>query len=122
VVIITHSTEGSPHKARGSSVHHDVADSIFSVEVDKTQARHIQMVKYRQHRNSMGNFTSQMGEVVVTAPDSVTHLVDLDLGAMTLNGLHLPSGAAAAAAFTTMPTTHEDPDTDSDSELEDDEL
>lgn len=122
LIIIAHSTEGSPGKARGSTVHHDVADSIFAVEVDKTtKSRTIRMVKYRQHRDSAGVFTKQMDPVIVTAPDDVTHLVDLDPGAMTLEGMHLPPGAAAAA-FTDMPETYEEPDTDSDSELEDDEI
>lgn len=120
VIVITHSTEGSPHKARGSSVHHDVADSIFSVSVDAQQSRHVRMVKYRQHRDSAGVFTTQMAPVILTKPDDVTHLVSLDLGAMTLGGMQLPPGAAAAA-FTDLPDTYEEPDTDSDSD-EDDEL
>jgi archaellum biogenesis ATPase FlaH len=116
LVVIVHSTEGSPHKARGSSVHHDVADTIVSVAADQQGQRSIRMVKYRAARGQ-----SQMNPVVVTAPDNVTHLVQLDLAAMTLAGMQLPAGAAAAA-FTAMPETYEDPDTDSDSDEEDDDL
>lgn len=113
LIIIVHSTEGSPHKARGSSVHHDVADSIVSVEVLNTGQRAVRMVKYRAARGQV-----QMSPVVVTAPDSVTHLVELDLGAMQLAGMQLPSGAAAQA-FTAMPAPTEAPDTESDEEDDD---
>ncbi len=115
LILIVHSTEGSPHRARGSSVHQDRADSIVSVEGTGIEERKIKMVKYRA---GMGQV--MMNPVVVTAPDSVTHLVSLDTGAMTLAGLHLPP-SAAAAAFTDVPDPHEDPDT-SDSEDEDDDL
>lgn len=113
VIIIVHSTLDSPHKARGSTVHHDVADSIVSVEGTGTEERGVRMVKYRAARGQ-----KQMDPRVVTAPDDVTHLVELDLGAMTLAGMHLPTGSAAAA-FTAMPDTHEVPDTDSDEEDDD---
>lgn len=108
LIVITHSTEGSPTKARGSTVHHDVADTIVAVEVDKTtQSRTVRMVKYRAARGQ-----HQMNPVVVTAPDDVTHLVDLDLGAMNLAGMSLPPGSSAAA-FTSLPSPTEAPDTDS---------
>lgn len=113
LVVITHSTEGSPFKARGSSVHHDVADSIVGVAVENTGSRSVRMVKYRAARGQV-----QMNPVVVTAPDNVTHLVGLDLGAMQLAGMHLPSGAAAQA-FTAMPAPTEEPDTESDEEDDD---
>lgn len=121
VIVLSHSTEGSPHKARGSTTQHDVADSIVSIYADPQQQRHIRVVKYRQHRDAAGLFTSQMDPVIVTAPDAVTHLVELDLGAMTLGGLQLPAGAAASA-FTDMPETYEEPDTNSDSGEEDEDL
>lgn len=110
LIVIVHSTEGSPHKARGSSVHHDVADSIVSVEGTGVEPRKIRMVKYRAARGQ-----AQMNPVVVTAPDSVTHLVELDFGAMQLAGMQLPAGAAAQA-FTAMPEPSEAPDTESDEE------
>lgn len=114
LIVIVHSTENSPGKARGSTVHHDVADSIVAVEVDKnTRLRHIRMVKYRAALNQ-----HQMSPVVVTAPDSVTHLVSLDLGAMSLAGMTLPVGAGAAA-FADVPETHEAPDTESGTEDDD---
>lgn len=115
LVVIAHSTEGSPGKARGSSVHHDVADSIVAVEVNaKTQSRTVRMVKYRAARGQ-----KQMDPVIVTAPDDVTHLVDLDVSAMTLSGMHLPPGVAAMA-FPEMPEAAEAPDTESDEDEEDD--
>lgn len=116
LIVITHSTEGSPHKARGSSVHHDVADSIVSVESDKTGSRTVRMVKYRAARGQL-----QMDPVIVTAPDPVTHLVGLDLGAMSFAGMHLPA-SLGAAAFPALPEPNESPDTspDADSESEDD--
>lgn len=110
LIVIVHSTEGSPHKARGSSVHHDVADSIVSVEGTGTDPRKIRMVKYRAARGQV-----QMSPVVVTAPDDVTHLVDLDYGAMTMAGMALPAGAAAKA-FTAMPDPTQAPDTESEQE------
>lgn len=116
LMIIVHSTENSPHKARGSTVHQDVADSIVSVEGTGTEERKIKMVKYRA---ALGQ--TMMDPRVVTAPDSVTHLVELDYGAMTLAGMHLPA-SAAAHAFTTVPDTYEDPDTDSDTDEEEDDL
>lgn len=114
LIVISHSTEGSPHKARGSSVHHDVADSIVSVEGTGSEQRKIRMVKYRAARGQV-----MMDPVVVSAPDSVTHLVELDFGAMQLAGMHLPP-SAAAHAFTAMPEPTEAPDTES--EEEDDDL
>ena len=116
LVVITHSVPGSPDKARGSTVHHDVADTIVAVAPDASGKRTIRMVKYRA---ALGQ--AQMNPVVVTAPDSVTHLVDLDPGAMTLAGMSLPAGAVAAA-FPDLPDAHEAPDTDTDSEMEDDDL
>lgn len=91
VIIIAHSTPDSPNKIRGSSVHHDVADSIVAVENDeKTGNRSVRMVKYRALRGQ-----HQMKEVCIGAPDPVTHLVDLDLGAMTLKGLSHPANVTA---------------------------
>lgn len=113
LIVIVHSTLSSPDKARGSTVHHDVADSIVSVSGVGTDERQVRMVKYRAARGQQ-----QMSPVVVTAPDDVTHLVDLDLGAMTLAGMQLPAGAIAAA-FTPIPDTNEAPDTESDEEDDD---
>lgn len=108
LVVIVHSTEGSPNRARGSTVHHDVADSIVSVEGTGSDPRKVRMVKYRAARGQ-----TQMSQVMVTEPDSVTHLVGLDLGAMTLEGMRLPNGAA----FTAMPEPTEEPDTESEDQL-----
>ena len=117
LIVIAHSTEGSPHKVRGSTVHHDVADSIVVVTKDgKTGSRTVEMAKYRAARGQQ-----QMSPVVVGAPDPVTHLVSLDLGAMSLAGMHLPA-TAGAAAFPALPEPHQKPDTtpDAESESEDD--
>lgn len=120
LIVIAHSTESSPHKIRGSTVHHDTADTIVAVVANKTGDREVSMVKYRQHRDAAtGSMTHQMNPVIVTAPDDVTHLVDVNFGAMALAGLPLPTGAAAAAAFTALPEPTQAPDTDSDEEDDD---
>lgn len=114
LIVIAHSTEASPHKIRGSTVHHDVADSIVAVEGVGVEPRKVRMVKYRAARNQ-----HQMNPVMLTAPDDVTHLVDLDPGAMSLAGMQIPAGHAAAL-FANTPAPHEAPDTES--EEEDDDL
>lgn len=86
LIVIVHSTDSNPDKARGSTVHHDVADSIVGVSVNPDQSRKIRMVKYRA---APGQF--QMNPVIVSAPDSVTHLISLDPSAMTLAGLSVPA-------------------------------
>jgi KaiC/GvpD/RAD55 family RecA-like ATPase len=115
VVIIVHSTEDKPGKARGSSVHHDVADSIVGVEVLQSGHRKLQLVKYRAARGQ-----KQMEPVIIGEPDIQTHLVDLDPSAMTLAGLHLPTGFAASA-FPDLPdqVTTDTDDTDSTDDYED---
>lgn len=121
LIVIAHSTPGSPDKIRGASTHHDVADSIVSQVETQTGARAVRMVKYRQHRDSTGHMTSQMNPVVITEPDDVTHLVRLDPGGMTMAGMAL-SASAAAQAFPDLPNQNEAPDTDSDSGEETDDL
>lgn len=114
VVIIAHSTMAAPEKIRGSTVHEDVADSIVVVNPNqKTKKRTVTMAKYRAAR---GQF--EMDPRIVTAPDVVTHLVELDPQEMLMEGMSLPAGVSAAA-FRALPDSHDDPDTDSD---EDDEL
>lgn len=91
LIVIVHSTDGNPRKARGSSVHKDVADTMLVVEVDPaTGSRRVDVEKYRA---AMGQ--APMTPVMITAPDSVTHLVQLDIGAMNLAGLRLPASAGA---------------------------
>lgn len=120
LVVITHSTANNALKARGSTVHKDTADTIVAVVQDEnTGSRTVSMEKYRAQR---GKPLTGMDPVIVTAPDSVTHLVDIDIPSMNMKGLQLPPSVAASAAFTAMPDTHEEPDTDSDSEMEDDDL
>lgn len=115
LIIIVHSTEGSPHKARGSTVHHDVADSILAVEGTGLDPRKLSMVKYRA---AMGQVMMQ--PVIVGAPDASTHLVEIDTGEMTMAGMHLPP-SAAAAAFEDVPEPQQEADTTS-SDDEDDDL
>jgi len=115
LIVIVHSTLSSPDKARGSTVHHDVADSIVAVIGTGNDEREVKMTKYRA---AIG--ATQMSPVVVTKPDSVTHLVSLDTGAMTLKGMALPTGSIADA-FTDMPEPNEAPDTDTDSDTEGDD-
>lgn len=114
LIVLVHSTNSNPTKARGSTVHQDVADSMLAVTRLPTNERKIEMVKYRA-----GLGQTEMSPVIVGAPDSVTHLVDLDLGQMTLAGMNIPA-SMAGAAFTSLPETNESADTDSDSGEEDD--
>lgn len=116
VIIIAHSTPSSPDKIRGSTVHHDVGDSIVVVDPDLSkpnQPRTVRMAKYRAGRGQ-----KQMDPVVVSSPDDVTHLVGLDVGAMTMAGLALPPGVVAQA-FPDLPDTYEDADTESQEEEDD---
>jgi KaiC/GvpD/RAD55 family RecA-like ATPase len=115
LIVLAHSTTNNTTKARGSTVHIEVADSIMAVEGTGSESRKIQMTKYRAEIGQR-----QMDPVIVTAPDPVTHLVDLDAGEMALAGMHLPSSVAAGQMFPELPDTHADPDTDKDSEEDDD--
>lgn len=113
LIVIAHSTDASPGKVRGSTVHKDTADTVISVAVDdKTQSRTVNIEKYRAARGKM-----KMAPVVVTAPDDVTHLVSLDTGAMALAGLQIPA-SVGADLFPDLPQAHEEPDTDSDEDEE----
>lgn len=125
LIVIAHSAPGSPEKIRGASSHHGVADSIvaqYPINGSSTDPRAVRMVKYRQHRDATsGHMTSQMNPVIISEPDDVTHLVELDPGGMTMAGMALTPGAAVAA-FPDLPPEHEAPDTDSDSGNETDDL
>lgn len=119
VIIIVHAAPDKPGKARGSSVHHDVADSIISVELVENSTtlpkpRKLQMVKYRAARGQ-----KQMEPIIVGEPDNVTHLVSLDANAMTLAGLHLPAGMTASA-FPDLPDMVSETESDEDYEEGDD--
>lgn len=114
LVIIVHSTESSPFKARGSTVHHDVADSIVGVEGTGADERKVRIIKYRAARGQ-----KQMDPVVLTVPDPTTHLVDLDPGAMSLAGLALPA-SIVANAFPDIPDAIQAPDLDGTDEEGDD--
>ena len=113
LVVIAHASASAPDKARGSSVHHDVADSIVSVSTTP-KGREVRMVKYRAARGQ-----KMMSDAIVGEMDDVTHLVSLDTGLMTLNGMHLPASVGAEAF-----ETYEEPvsqDDDSEEEQEDTE-
>lgn len=115
LIVIAHSTPDSPLKIRGSTVHHDVADSIVGQVADpKTGERELRIVKYRA---AIGQHP--MHPVRLTAPDPVTHLVDLDIGGMQLAGMQLPVASAAVSMFPDVPDANEDADTDSEVDEED---
>lgn len=102
LIVIVHSAPNAQGRARGSTVHHDVADSIVSVAIDpKTRERTISMVKYRAARGQ-----TQMNPVIITAPDQNTHLVSVDVGAMALAGLDISPSLAAGAFAAAPPTQH----------------
>lgn len=115
LIVIVHSTDTNPLKPRGSTAHIDTPDTILAVTVDDTGQRHVSVEKYRE---ALG--TTKMSPRVVTAPDAVTHLVDVDTGAMTLTGYPIPPSLAAAAFATPMPTPISAPDIESDDEEDDD--
>jgi archaellum biogenesis ATPase FlaH len=101
LIVIVHSTEANPLKIRGSSVHHDVADSILSVSGAQLDPRKLKMVKYRAATGQ-----HQMNPAITTKPDDVTHLIDLDYGAMALDGMALPQNVSAQA-FAPLPDSYE---------------
>lgn len=117
LIIIVHSTDGSPRKPRGSTVHIDATDSMVIVWPPDGPGtpRHVDMEKYRSARGQ-----SQMTSRVLTAPDPITNLVDLDAGGMTLAGYPLPVGLASSM-FTSLPDPTAPPDLDGNSEVEGDE-
>lgn len=108
-LVILHSTDSNPLKPRGSTAHKDALDSLISITLtdvtDRSSPRKVAMQKYRE---ALGQ--AEMEPVIITAPDNVTHLVDLDFGAMSLAGMRIPPSAGAAAFAP--PTPHEAPETD----------
>ncbi len=108
LIVLVHASPSATGKARGATAHHDVADSIVSMEGVKSEPRKISMVKYRAEIGQQ-----QMAPVIITPPDPVTHLVNLDAGEMALAGLSLPP-SAAGQMFPELPDPHADPDTDSE--------
>lgn len=116
LIVIVHSSSDSPKKPRGSSVHHDVADSIVAVWAPDGLggSRHAEMLKYRAARGHV-----MMGPRVLSTPDLVTHLVSVDYSEMAMAGMP-PTPNATSQMFDEVPETHEAPDTDSDSGEEDD--
>jgi KaiC/GvpD/RAD55 family RecA-like ATPase len=113
LIVLAHANPTNTGKVRGATAHHDVADSIVVVDGTKSDPRKISMEKYRAEIGQV-----QMETVIVTTPDPVTHLVELDAGEMALAGLHLPP-TAIGQLFPALPDTLADPDTDSE---EDDDL
>ena len=89
LIVITHSTKAKPTEPRGSSAHTDTADTmVLVVEEPTTGKRKVTMEKYREARGF-----KPMSPVLVGAPDSATHLMDVDAGAMVMVGLQPPAGA-----------------------------
>lgn len=114
VIVIVHSTQASPSKGRGSTVHEDAPDTIVNVVADlKTGERTVTMTKYRAARGQR-----EMDPIIISAPDVSTHLCSVDYPAMRMAGMHLPLNAGAAM-FDELPDTHEPPDTDSMMDMED---
>lgn len=120
LIVIVHSTDANPAKPRGSTVHIDTADTIVLMAPEPTTGqRKVSIEKYRAMR---GQSLTGMDPVLVSAPDNVTHLVDVDIAAMNLAGMPLPAHLVASAAFSMVPDPNEDPDLDSDSGMEDEDL
>lgn len=117
LIIITHSTDGTPRKPRGSTVHIDASDAIILMWPPDGPGtpRHVDMEKYREARGQ-----TQMTTRVVTEPDPVTRLVSLDAGGMTLAGYPLPVGLLANV-FPDVPDATAEPDTNGDSDFEGDD-
>lgn len=106
LIVIAHSTAASPSKARGSTTHHDTADNIVLAELDpKTGNRMVTSLKYREPRGAR----RQMTPILIGALDPVTNLADIDIAAMNMEGLPISPALAAAAGFTAIPDTLEDP-------------
>lgn len=103
-IVIVHSTDTSPNKARGSTVHNDTGDSRVTIEVDEEGRRILRSAKYRTLRNG----AKQKTPVIITEPDADTRLSELDLGAMQLANLPIP--ARIEALFPPLPKTHEEPE------------
>lgn len=103
LIVIVHSTDNNPMKPRGSSVHIDTADTIVTVSGTDIDPRTVTVGKYRAAHGQ-----KQMGVVMITPPDDVTHLVSLDTAAMGLAGLTLP--ASVSAMFPTLDQAIEAPD------------
>lgn len=103
VVVLVHSTDANPLKPRGSTAHKDVADTILVVQRTSDNKRKVHMEKYRAGLNQ-----TEMDPVIVTAPDAVTHLVKIDSGAMSMEGMRIPP-SVAAEAFVEMPEPINEP-------------
>jgi KaiC/GvpD/RAD55 family RecA-like ATPase len=116
LIVIAHTGKAGDAAVRGSSVHQATADTIVSVEVDdKTQSRTVRVKKYRAARGQ-----HMKDPVIIKPPDDVTHLCQLDTGAMTLAGMKLPAnGVGAEVMFPELPEPHDEPDTAHDEEDDD---
>lgn len=115
LIVIAHSTTANPLKARGSSVHLDTADSMVAVVPNDKGIRTVQIEKYREASGQ-----SMMAPVMVTAPDPVTHLVDVDVAEMNMAGMHVSPAVMAAMGFPPLPDSNDEPDIPEVSDLFDD--
>lgn len=110
LIVIAHAAPGSPGRARGSTAHHDTADTIVSVTVDPdTKKRTVGMVKYRAARGF-----EEMSPVIITKPDDATHMVSVDILEMNMKGLPVSPALTAALGFPPVPPNHEEPDIEDD--------
>lgn len=87
LIVVVHASPGSATKARGSTVHQDVADSILSIEKVESKDpadpnsgfRRLTMAKYREMANSG---VVEMPPIMIGKPDPTTHLVKEHVGNM----------------------------------------
>lgn len=91
LIVIAHSTAANPMKARGSTAHKDVSDSIVVVTMDENGRQQVEVEKYRAKRGQ-----EKMTPVITKVPHKKTHLVALDTGEMSLRGMALPPSKEAA--------------------------
>lgn len=110
LIVITHSTKEKPTKPRGSTVHIDTADTMVVVSKNDKGQHCVSMEKYRGAHGQI-----EMNPVIITAPDTVTHLVAVDVGAMSMLGMKPPGGAPL---FEEVHDEHEAPEPDTETEYE----
>lgn len=117
LIVIVHSSPSSPRKPRGSTAHYDVPDTrVVVVPEENDGPREVSVDKYR---DLPGTGITKKTPVIITAPDPMTHLVDVDIAEMGMKGLSIPQGVADR--FTDDPEPVEAPDTGIDPEFEFDE-
>lgn len=89
LIVVAHSTDSNPEKVRGSTVHTDTADNHIVVYPNDKGERVVMSGKYRTLHGA--GATPQMTPVIITEPDPVTNLVEVDIPATSLEGLPIPA-------------------------------